>query len=66
MPKVKLGKETVKFLANFDHISSPLSLLAPVKSCRFNHLTFQRFSAVFAHLAATLTSDTGIPSLPLK
>ena len=36
MPKVKLGKETVKFLAIFDHMclcaSSSFSLLPSVKS----------------------------------
>jgi hypothetical protein len=65
MPGLKVGKETVKFLAVYDHISSPFSQLTPVRSSRFNHLTFQRFNAVF-DLGPTLTSDTGIPSLPLK
>jgi hypothetical protein len=37
-PGKEIGKETVKFLAIFDHVSlcalsSPFSLLTPVKSC---------------------------------
>src|SRR5882757_5247928 len=54
MPKVKAGKETVKFLAVFNHaaqcaLSSPFSLLPPVRSCRFNVLAFQCFNVVFAN-----------------
>jgi len=52
-PKVKGCKETVKFLAVFNHaaqcaLSSPFSLLPPVRSCRFNVLAFQCFNVVFA------------------
>jgi hypothetical protein len=60
MPKLKAGKETVKFLAILNHavlcaLSPPFSLpardlseLPPLRSCRFNDLTIQRFNAVFA------------------
>jgi hypothetical protein len=73
MHKVNLGKETVKFLAVFDHPcarSSLFFLLAPVRSCRFNNLTFQPFDVLPVQLSPTQSNQIQLnpttPPLPVK
>jgi hypothetical protein len=48
MPKLQVGKETVKFLAVFDHNLNDQSLITNHELLSFNDLTFQRFNDFFA------------------